>query len=47
MDGLILYKESIFLPYASNLSNDIIQEFHESTHEGYVKSFKRTKANFY
>lgn len=47
MDRLILYKEHIFLPTASYLTHDIIQEFHGSTHEGYVKTSQRLKANFY
>ena len=47
VDGLILYKEHIYLPSSSTLTNDIIREFHGSTHEGYVKTFHVIKANFF
>ena len=47
VDGIILFKDRIYLAHDSKLVRDIIGEFHGSTHEGFVKTFQRIKANFY
>ena len=46
-DGVILFKERIFLPLDSKLTETIINEFHGITHKGYVKTFQRIKVNFW
>ena len=47
IDGVIFYKDQIFIASNLNLVQDIIKEFHVSTHKGYVKTFQRIKATFY
>ena len=47
IDGVILYKDRIFIASNSDLVQDVIKEFHGSTYEGYVKTFQRIKATFY
>lgn len=47
IEGIILFKDRIYLPSESKLTSTIINEFHGSTHEGYVKTFQRIKADFY
>ncbi|KAL5803158.1 hypothetical protein ACOSQ4_031463 [Xanthoceras sorbifolium] len=47
VEGIILFKDRIYLANDSKLIQDIIGEFHGSTHEGFVKTFQRIKANFY
>ena len=46
-DGLLLFKDRIFLAPESPLCRDIISQFHETTHEGFLKTFHRVRANFY
>ena len=42
-----MFKDKIYLNPESKLVNNIIGEFHGSTHEGFVKTFQRIKSNFY
>lgn len=47
VEGIILFKGRIYLVPDSKLTTSIINEFHRSTHEGYVKTFKKIKASFH
>lgn len=47
MDGVIFFKEQIYLEENSSLIKDILEQFHNSTHEGYHKTFQRIRANFF
>lgn len=47
VDGIIFFKEQIYLPPNSKLTSSIIDEFHGSTREGYMKTLQRIKSNFY
>ena len=45
-DGILFFKEKIYLDEDSGLVNQIIQQFHNSTHEGFLKTTHRIRANF-
>jgi hypothetical protein len=45
-DGLLFYKENIFLPESSSLIPTIMDQIHGGFHEGYHKTFQRIRANF-
>lgn len=47
VDGIIFFKERVFLAADSPLIPDIIEQFHNSSHEGYHKTLQRIRANFY
>ncbi|KAK0575090.1 hypothetical protein LWI29_033852 [Acer saccharum] len=47
VDGVIFFKERVFLAADSPLIPDIIEQFHNSSHEGYHKTLQRIRANFY
>ncbi|GMY21739.1 Transposon Tf2-2 polyprotein, partial [Fagus crenata] len=40
-DGLLLFKDRIYLAPNSSLCNDILGQFHDTTHEGVLKTFHR------
>ena len=46
-DGLLLFKDRLYLPANSTLKHDIIQQFHNGSHEGFHKTLRRIRANFY
>ncbi|KAA8517478.1 hypothetical protein F0562_017771 [Nyssa sinensis] len=46
-DGVLFYKERIYLDEDSPLVMEIIAQFHNSTHEGYQKTIHRIRSNFY
>ena len=46
-DGLLFFKNRIYVTPESTLQQDIITQFHDSSHEGFLKTFHRIKANFY
>jgi hypothetical protein len=46
-DGLLFYKENIFLPESSSLIPTIMDQIHGGFHEGYHKTFQRIRANYY
>ena len=46
-DGLLVFKDRIYLAPNSSLCNDILGQFHDTTHEGVLKTFHRVRANFY
>jgi hypothetical protein len=46
-DGLLLFKDRIYLAPNSSLCNDILGQFHDTTHKGVLKTFHRVRANFY
>lgn len=46
VDGIILFKDHI-LVLKSKITTTIINKFHGSTHEGYVKNHQGIKVNFY
>lgn len=46
-EGLILYKNRVYVPHASALRHTIVAAIHNSTHEGIQKTFHRVKADFY
>ncbi|KAA8538347.1 hypothetical protein F0562_027830 [Nyssa sinensis] len=46
-NGLLFFKEKIYLAKDSSLTEDIISQFHGSTHEGFMKSFHRIRSTFY
>ncbi|KAK9100383.1 hypothetical protein Scep_023813 [Stephania cephalantha] len=41
IDGVILFKDRLYLANESPLTDVIIKEIHDSTHEGYLKTFQR------
>lgn len=47
IDGVILFKDRIYLETNSSLIEDIIGQFHNTTHEGYHKMSQRIRVNFY
>ena len=47
MDRVIFFKEKIYLEENSSLIKDILEQFHNSTHEGYHKTFQRIRTNFF
>ena len=46
-NGVIIFKERIYLVGESKLISNIVEQFHGSAHEGYQKTFQRIRANFY
>jgi hypothetical protein len=46
-DGLLYYKDQIYLPANSALLTTILKKIHGNFHEGYYKTYKRVQANFY
>jgi hypothetical protein len=46
-EGLIFFKERIYLLSTSSLIHPIIAEIHGSTHKGFFKTMKRLRAVFY
>uniref|UniRef100_A0A2N9HAC2 Integrase catalytic domain-containing protein n=1 Tax=Fagus sylvatica TaxID=28930 RepID=A0A2N9HAC2_FAGSY len=46
-DGLLLFKDRIYVDTDSPLKQDIINQFHASSHEGFHKTFQRVRSNFY
>ncbi|KAH9680855.1 hypothetical protein KPL71_026714 [Citrus sinensis] len=46
-DGILFFKERIYLPENSPLIPAIIQEIHDSSHEGFYKSFHRIREVFF
>lgn len=46
-NGVILYKNRIYLNATSSLLHVIMNEFHSGTHEGFCKTLYRIRANFY
>ena len=46
-DDILFFKERIYLPENSPLIPTIIQEIHDSSHEGFYKSFHRIREVFY
>lgn len=46
-DSILFFKERIYLPENSPLIPTIIQEIHDSSHEGFYKSFHRIREVFY
>ena len=46
-DGLLLFKDRLYLPANSILKHDIIQQFHNGSYEGFHKTLRRIRANFY
>jgi hypothetical protein len=46
-DRLLLFKDQIYVDTNSPLKQDIINQFHASSHEGFHKTFQRVGSNFY
>lgn len=46
-DNVLFFKDKIYLAEDSHLFEDIIPQFHGSTHEGFHKTFHRIRSNFY
>jgi hypothetical protein len=46
-EGILFFKERIYLPEKSALISSIIEQIHGGFHEGYQKTFQRIRANFY
>jgi hypothetical protein len=46
-NGLIYFKGRIYLNSTSPITAAILSEFHNSTHEGYLKGLKRIRSVFY
>ncbi|KDP33197.1 hypothetical protein JCGZ_12719 [Jatropha curcas] len=46
-DGILFFKGRIYLSKDSALINDIIEQFHNSTHEGFFKTLQRIRSTFY
>lgn len=46
-DGLIFFKNRLYLNTESALIQIIVQEFHQATHEGYAKTLHRVRVVFY
>lgn len=46
-DGVIYFKERIFLPKNSPSISIIIDQFHNDTHEGFQKTYHRVITVFY
>ncbi|KAJ8754502.1 hypothetical protein K2173_005663 [Erythroxylum novogranatense] len=46
-DGIIYFKGRIYLAESSPLIHDIIFQFHNSTHEGFLKTTQRIRSTFY
>lgn len=46
-DGILFFKGRIFLSKNSALLKDIIEQFHNSTHEGFFKTLHRIRSTFY
>lgn len=46
-NGLLIFKEKIYLAEDSSLIGDIIGQFHNSTHEGFLKSLNQIQSTFY
>ena len=47
MDRVIFFKEKIYLEENSYLIKDILEQFHNSTHEGCHKMFQSIRANVF
>ncbi|KAJ8760770.1 hypothetical protein K2173_018849 [Erythroxylum novogranatense] len=45
-DGILFFKERIYLTKDSPMIKDIIEQFHNSTHEGFLKTFHRNTPLF-
>lgn len=46
-DGILFFKERIYLTEDSSLATKIFRQFHNSTHERFFKTLQRIRANFY
>ena len=46
-DRILFFKKNIYLEEDSALIPDIIEQFHNSTHEGFLKTFHRIRENLY
>jgi hypothetical protein len=46
-EGLLFYKNRIYLKPNSQLTQTIIEEFHKNTHEGYQKGLQRIRSVFF
>ncbi|KAJ8898748.1 hypothetical protein K2173_004975 [Erythroxylum novogranatense] len=46
-DGILFFKGRIYLSKNSALIFDIIEQFHNSTHEGFFKTLQRIRSTFY
>lgn len=46
-DGILFFKGRIYLSKNSALIKDIIEQFHNSTHEGFFKTLQRIRSTFY
>lgn len=46
-DGILYFKNKIYLDKDSELVDLIMEQFHCSTHEGFHKTIQRVRSNFY
>ena len=46
-DGILYFKNRIYLDKDSDLVDLVIEQFHNSTHEGFHKTIQRVRSNFY
>jgi hypothetical protein len=46
-EGVLFYKDRIYLSENSSLISAILEQIHGGFHEGYHKTFQRIRANFY
>lgn len=46
-NGILLFKGRIYLSKESALVQEIINQFHSSTHKGFFKTLQRIRSNFY
>jgi hypothetical protein len=46
-DGLLFFKDRLYLTRDCTLVQEVVNQFHSSTHEGFHKTFQRIRANFY
>ena len=46
-DGLLFFKDRLYLTRDCTLVQEVVNQFHSSTHEGFHKTFQCIRANFY
>lgn len=46
-DGILFFKNRIYLADNSPLIPTIVDQFHRSTHEGFIKMLQRVRSTFY
>lgn len=46
-NGLVYYKNRVYIPSSSSIANSILAALHNQAHEGYQKTLKRIATDFY